>query len=211
MELDADSLLDTIRLRQREITITVAAVILVAGSVYIWRGTVSRKDERAERALNAASASLYSGNKALAQSDLEKMVDRYSGTAAGVQGAMLLSQILFEGGKWDDGIKRLETARKSSAGGRFAPSLEGLIGGAFADQKKYDEAARHYLAAADQAAYSAEKDLHRAEAARVLTLAGKPEEARKIWTDIARRLESPAVAEAKIRLGELEASAAAKP
>jgi predicted negative regulator of RcsB-dependent stress response len=211
MELDTDSLLDTIRLKQREISLAAAAVIVIAGGTYLWRESVARKDERADRALNTASSSYYAGNKALAQSDLEKMTDRYSGTAAGVQGAMLLSQILFEAGKWDEGIKRLEGAKSSSAARPFSASIEALIGGAFADQKKYDDAAKRYSAAADLAPFSADKDLYRAEAARVLALAGKSDDARKIWAEISLRLDSPAFGEAKVRLGELEAVAPIRP
>ena len=211
MELDADSLLDTIRLRKREITIGATLFVALAGGIYLWRESVLKKDERAERAFNAAAGPYYSGNKALAQSDLEKMADRYAGTAAGVQGTMLLSQILFENGTWDEGIKKLQAVQGSSAAGRFAPSIEGLVAGGYADQKKYDDAARHYLAAADKAPFPADKDLYRAEAARVLTLAGKKEEARKIWAELASRLDSPAIGEAKIRLGELQAATPAKP
>ena len=111
MELDADSFLDTIRLRQREIAVFVVAALALAGAIYLWRESVLRKNERAERAFQAAGSSYYSGNKALAQSDLEKMTDRYSDTSAGVQGAMLLAQILFENNKWDDGIKRVPLIR----------------------------------------------------------------------------------------------------
>jgi predicted negative regulator of RcsB-dependent stress response len=211
MELDADSLLDTIRLKQREISLVAVVVIVIAGGTYLWRESVVRKDERAEQALGAASSSYYAGNKALAQSDLEKMVDRYSGTAAGVQGAILLSQILFESGKWDDGIKRLQGVGTSSAAHSFGPSIEALIGGALADQKRYDEAAKHYVAAAQLAPFSADKDLYKAEAARVLSLAGKNEDAKSIWAEIATRLDSPAIGEAKVRLGEMEAAAAKRP
>ena len=211
MELDADSLLDTIRLRQRDISIAAIVIVALGGGIYLWRGSVTAKNERAQQAFNSAAGSYYSGNKALAASDLAKMTDRYAGTPAGVQGAMLLAQVLFEDGKWDDGIKKLEAAKGSSAAERFAPSIEGLVGGGYADWKKYDDAAKHFLAAAEKAPFPGDKDLYRAEAARALTLAGKTEEARKIWLDIASRLDSPALGEAKIRLGELEAAPAAKP
>ncbi len=210
MELDADSLLETIKLRQREIIVGAIVIVLIAGGAYLWRESVIKKDERAERALNTASSSYFSGNKALAQSDLEKLVDRYSGTSAGTQGAMLLSQILFENGKWDDGIKRLEAVKGASAS-RFGASIEGLIAGGYADEKKYDDAAKHYLVGAEKSEFPADKDLFRAEAARVLSLAGRKEDARRIWAELASRADSPAVGEAKIRLGELEAASPSKP
>jgi predicted negative regulator of RcsB-dependent stress response len=209
-DLDGISFLDTLRLRQREIGIGVAGLAIVVFGVWIWRGSVVQKEDRAERALNLAANSYYSGNKALAKTDLEKLVERYRGTSAGAQGAMLLAQVLYEDGQYDAGIKQLATAQGSGPSGVFKPSIEGLIGAGYADQKKYDEAAKHYLAAADQSPFPGDKDLYRADAARVLTQAGKKDDARKIWAEIATRLDSPALGEAKIRLGELTAVAAAK-
>jgi predicted negative regulator of RcsB-dependent stress response len=210
VELDADSLLDTIRLRQREITIGVIALAVVAAVGWFWRSSVVQKEERGERALNLAANSYYSGNKALAKADLEKVADRYSGTPAGIQGVMLLAQVLYEDGQYDAGIKRLEGAKGSGGTGPFAASMEGLIAAGYSDEKKYDEAAKRYLAAADKAPFPGDKDLYRADAARVLVVAGKGDEARKIWADIATHSDSPALGEAKIRLGELNARPASK-
>lgn len=208
MEMDADSLFDMLRSRQREISIGVIAIAAIAVTAWFWRSSVVQKRERAERALNSAANSYYAGNRPLAKTDLEKLVERYAGTPAGAQGVMLLSQLLFEQGEYDAGIKRLEAARRSS--GAFAASFDGLIGSGLADQKKYEEAARHFLAAADEASLVNDKDLYRADAARVLSEAGKKEQARKIWAEIATRIDSPALGEAKIRLGELSAAPAAK-
>jgi predicted negative regulator of RcsB-dependent stress response len=209
-QLDADSLLETIRLKQREIAIGAIAIAAVAVIGWFWRSSVVQKDERAERALNLAANSYYSGNKALAKTDLEKMVARFGGTPGGIQGAMLLAQILYEEGQYEPGIKQLEAVRTSAGGGPFAASVEGLVAAGYADQNKFDEAAKRYLAAADKAAFPADKDLYRADAARVFALAGKKEEARKIWAEIVTRIDSPALGEAKIRLGELSAAPIAK-
>jgi len=159
---------------------------------------------------STAANSYYSGNKALAQSDLERMVVRYGDTSAGVQGAMLLAQILYEGGKWPEGIAKLEAAAARSSGRRFSAALQGLIATGFADQQKYDDAAKHYLRASDEAPFPADKDLYRADAARILMLAGKQDDARKIWAALASKLDSPVLGEAKIRLGELSVVPPAK-
>ncbi|HLA89133.1 MAG TPA: tetratricopeptide repeat protein [Gemmatimonadaceae bacterium] len=209
-DLDTDSLLDTIRARRREITIGVIALAAIGGTFYVWRESVLKKEENAERALNTAANSYYSGNKALAQSDLERMVVRYGDTSAGVQGAMLLAQILYEGGKWPEGIAKLEAAAARSSGRRFSAALQGLIATGFADQQKYDDAAKHYLRASDEAPFPADKDLYRADAARILMLAGKQDDARKIWAALASKLDSPVLGEAKIRLGELSVVPPAK-
>ena len=204
-DLDADSILDTIRLRQREISIGAIAIAVIALVAWLWHGSVVQKQERGERALNMAANSYYSGNKALARTDLEKVAERYSGTSPGIQGSMLLAQLLYETGQYDVGIKELEKVKGSGGTGPFAASIEGLIAAGYSDTQKYEEAAKRYLVAADKAPFPADKDLYSAEAARALTMAGKKAEARRIWLDIVARNDSPVVGEAKIRLGELDA------
>ena len=46
-----------------------------------------------------------------------------------------------------------------------------------------------------------------ANAARAYTTAGKLDDAKKIWSALAKDDQSPAAAEARVRLGELEAKA----
>jgi hypothetical protein len=123
---------------------------------------------------------------------------------------MLLAQANYNEGKWPEGIKVLEAAQKSGAVGPFAASLEALIAIGFADQKKFVEAARHSQLAADKARFPADKDVFRADVARMLALAGKKEEARKIWAELAAKPDSPVWGEARVRLGELEATVATK-
>jgi predicted negative regulator of RcsB-dependent stress response len=123
---------------------------------------------------------------------------------------MLLAQMDFEDEKWDDGLKVLAAIQGSGAIKNFGPAVDGLMGGGLADQKKYDDAARHYLAAAAASPYQSMKDTYSADAARVLAMAGKKDDARKIWEAIVSRPDSPMVGEAKVRLGELDATAAGK-
>ena len=211
LEMDAESLMDTLRLRQREITIGAIVVVVAVSLGWLWRSSSLRKETNGERALNLAASSYYAGNKPLAKTDLGKMIDRYSGTSAGVQGAMLLAQILYEEAKFEDGIKALQAQQGTGPARSFAASLEALIASGYSDQKKYEEAGKHFLAAADKAAFPSDRDLYRADAARLLTAAGKKEEALKIWKELGANLESPALGEAKIRIGELTVAPAGKP
>ena len=210
MDIDADSLLDTLTAKRREIGIAAIVIAAAAGGVYLWRQSTQKKEDNAEKAFQLAATSFYAGNFSLARTDLQKLVDRYIGTTAGLEGAMLLAQANYSEGKWADGIKALEAAQKSSAAGPFAASLEALIAIGYADQQKYDEAAKHSQAAADKARFPADKDMYRADVARTLVLAGKKEEARKIWSELAARPDSPVYGEARVRLGELEATVATK-
>jgi predicted negative regulator of RcsB-dependent stress response len=210
MDIDADSLLDMLSAKRREVGIAAIVIAAVGGSLFLWRQSNLKKEDNAERAFQTAATSFYSGNYALARTDLQKMVDRYSGTTAGLEGAMLLAQANYNEGKWPEGIKVLEAAQKSGAVGPFAASLEALIAIGFADQKKFEEAARHSQLAADKARFPADKDVFRADVARMLALAGKKEEARKIWAELAAKPDSPVWGEARVRLGELEATVATK-
>jgi outer membrane protein assembly factor BamD (BamD/ComL family) len=51
-----------------------------------------------------ARRSMEAGTCRLAQSDLQKVYNKYGSTAAGVQAAMLLAQIDYDQGKYQDGV-----------------------------------------------------------------------------------------------------------
>ena len=209
-DLDVESLMDTLRAHGRSITIGSIVVVVVAGGLLLWRLSVNQKNERAERALTEATNAFYQGNRPLAATELKSLADRYRDTPAGVEGAMVLAQMDFEEARWADGLKVLEAATKSSAIEQFRAPIDGLMGGAYADLKQYDDAVKHYRAAMSESEYQSVKDVYEADAARILALSGKKAEARKIWESLAAKPESPSVAEAKVRLGELDAAAAAK-
>ena len=208
MDLDTDSMIDTLKSKSREITIGAIVVVAAVGGLWLWRESEQKKAESADKALNAASNAFYSGNMALAETDLKKVVARYAGTTAGTEASMMLAQALYSTQKYDEGIKILVEAQSTGSGTPFGAAIEGLIAAGNLDTKKYDEAIKHYLAAADKAQFPADKDMFRAEAARAMMVAGKKDDAKKIWTELASKLDSPSLGEAKIRLGELEASPA---
>lgn len=210
MELDADSFMDTLQAKQREILIGVAVVAAALFFFWVWRSTVRTTEDKASKALGLAAGSFYSGNKGLAKADLTKVADNFKGTPAGVEASMMLAQVLFEEGKYDEGIKRLETAKSGSGADAFQASLESLMGEGFMDLKKFDDAAKHYMAAADKTPFAADKDIYQADAARAYTAGGKAADAIKLWTALAAKTDSPVRGEAHIRLGELQASAPAK-
>ena len=209
-DLELDSVIDTLSAHKREIMIGGIVVVVLAGSLLLWRLSVTQKNDRADRALADATNALYAGNRPLAATEFQALADRYRDTAAGVEGALILTQLDFEDAKWADGLKVLEAIKQSSVIENFRAPVDGLMGGAYADLKKYDESVKHYQAASDESAYQSIKDIYQADLARILALAGKKDEARKIWADLAARPDSPAVAEAKVRLGELDAAPAGK-
>ncbi len=84
----------------------------------------TRRMSAARIALAAATNTLYSGNKALGESQLQAAADRYRDTAAGIEAAMVLAQTDFEQARWDDGLKVLDAIDKSSDIENFKPDIE---------------------------------------------------------------------------------------
>jgi predicted negative regulator of RcsB-dependent stress response len=209
-EFDMDRVMDVIVTRKREFGIGAIVVVVLAGGILLWRLSANQKSERARVALADATNTLYSGNRPLGETQLQAAADRYRDTPSGIEAAMVLAQTDYEEARWADGIKVLDAIKQSGAIGDFKASVDGLIAGGYTDLKKYDDAVKSYQAAADESKFQPLKDLYLADAARVLQTAGKNDDARKIWEELSSRPESPSVAEAKVRLGELSAAPATK-
>lgn len=201
---DPDSLLDTIQLYGRQITIAAIAVAVIVGGGFLWQASKARRATQAEKAFFDAMA-LLSQNNPKASDELAKVAKRYDGTAGGIQAAMLYAQAKFDDGKYDDGEKVLDAI---TSPGVFAPGIESLKAAGYEGQQKFDKAAEHYQAAVAKAALQGEKDFLKGEAARALAAAGKKAEAAKLWAELAEKSDSPMAAEGRIRLGELTATAA---
>jgi predicted negative regulator of RcsB-dependent stress response len=188
----------------------VAAIVAVAAVGYwFYLRSQQIRTVNAERSLIQAEQSLQSGNTALATSDLQRVVSRYAGTPAGTQAAMLLAQTDYNGGKYQDGIKALESivdkARLSEA------AVRTLIGDGYSQMGKNADAAKAYERAAQATEFPNEKSYYLAKAARSYTTAGDVAHAKKLWTNLAANDKTGAVsAEAKVRLAELEATPAGK-
>ena len=182
--------------------VALAAILWVVGNQ--WR---NQRADAAEAALNRARQSYAQGNLPLAQTDLRRVITRFGGSSAGSQATMLLAQAYYEQGKADSGLKALNEGKPSKAD---RASFEALKGAGYEQQKKYAEAAERYQAAADLTEAKIAKDRYMADAARALTSAGKKTEAEKIWSALSKDNASALSAEARVRLGELTATPAAK-
>ena len=206
LEERTDSAMDWIRLHSRQLTIAAIAMAAVVGGGWLYARSRSMRAERGDQALSAARATYASGNIPLAQSDLQKLVTRYRGTAAGAQGKILLARVLFEQGKTDEGLKVLDEAGGSEVG----PEVTAMRAAGLEQKGQYAQAADRYLEASRAAEKGPSADSYRADAARAFALAGKGEQARQIWAELAADKSSFYAAEARIRLGELAAKPAGK-
>lgn len=193
-----------LQLNSKPILMVVGGAAIAAAAVLIYRSNAASTREKASTALYEAQTPFVQGKLPEAQKELEKVATRYSSTASGQQAAILLGQVLYDQNKVDDGIKALEKAL-GSASPDFKSSIEAMIAAGYEQKKDLVKAAEHYAKAAAAAPYKAEKYNHQASQARSLMAAGKTEESRKIWEELAKLDGEPIQQEANVRLGELAA------
>jgi len=128
-----------------------------------------------------------------------------------VQAALLIAQLDFDQGKFQDGINVLREVSGKGAAEPMTSAIRSLIGDGTMMLKKPAEAAKEYEAAAAATNMENARNYERAKAARAYTAAGDTASARRIWTELRDDPKSAAMAtEARVRLGELEARVAQK-
>jgi predicted negative regulator of RcsB-dependent stress response len=181
----------------------IAAIALIILG-YRWWDASKRKD--ASAALYQAQAPLAQGVTKDAEPALERVVNKYGGTAAGQQAALVLAQVRYENGKHAEGIKGLEDA-VGSASDDFKSAFEQMIAMGYEAQGKREQAAEHYGKAAELAKFDGEKSQYQASQARHLMATGKLAEAKAIWEQLSQREDLPVYQEARVRLGELQGAA----
>jgi predicted negative regulator of RcsB-dependent stress response len=180
------------------------ALVVVVGGLWFFQRSRTMKEQNAEKAYYQARQSAAAGNLPLAVSDLKKVVTRYEGTRGGTQAAIFLAQALYEQKKPQEGINELRAAL-GDAPKDFVASIHALIGNGNEELKNFAAAAEAYKEAASATDFPAEKAAYQAFAGRAYMAAGKAAEARAIWAELAKDETGPMAAEARVRLGELEA------
>jgi predicted negative regulator of RcsB-dependent stress response len=192
------------------LTIAASVVVVGAGGWWVYNQSRITKEVNASKALNLAKQSIGAQNPALAVSDLQKLVSRYSGTGAGSEGALLLAQLDYDANKFQEGITVLEDAAKS-APQPMESEIRGLLGDGYLSLKNPSAAAKEFEKAADLTDREIDRASQRARAARAYAAAGDSAKSRQIWGDLSTQTKNPSVAaEAKVRLGELTAKPASK-
>jgi predicted negative regulator of RcsB-dependent stress response len=197
--VDSDSLMDTVQLYRKQITIGAIVLAALAGGAFLWQASNARKATQAEKAFFDA-IELYQQKDPKSADALSKVATRYNGTAGGAQAAMILAQSQYDAGKFDDGLKTLEGV---SAPAAFGSGIESLKAAGYEGKGQFDKAAEHYQTAVAKAVLTGEKDYLQGEVARTLAAAGKRTEALKVWESLAAKPDSPMAGEARIRMGEL--------
>jgi predicted negative regulator of RcsB-dependent stress response len=202
-----DSIMGWFSLNSKQALMVLGVVALVVAGWWFYSRSQTLKAEKAEKAYYQALQSIGSGNTPLAVSDLRKLSVRYAGTRAAIQASIALAQLLYEDGKYAEGLAELNKVDEGKARKVFMGSaLHRLKAAGLEQQGKFADAAAEYGKAADAASFPADRSLYKGDQARALTTAGKRAEAKAIWTELAQDEQSAVAAEAKVRLGELSAA-----
>jgi tetratricopeptide (TPR) repeat protein len=199
---DEESFTEWFMLHKREMSWAIIALAIVVLGYWYYERSEALKAQRAETAYFQARQSAAAGNLPLAVSDLQKVATRYEGTPAGAQASITLAQALYQQQKFKEGIAALKKA-EAKAPADFRASIHVLEADGYEELKDFVRAADQYKVAAQETRYPADKAQYQAYAARDYMVAGKTDEAKAIWTELAKDETSPLAAEAKVRLGEI--------
>lgn len=200
-----ESVSNWLQLNSKPILYAVGGVAVAAAAVFLYRSTTASTREKASAALYQAQAPFAEGKFDEAKGALEKVASRYGSTASGQQAAILLAQVFYEQKQYDGGIKALEGAL-GSASSDFKASMESMIAAGYEMKGSWNDAATHYGKAQAAATFPADKHTYQAAQARSLMAAGKSDEAKKIWEELAQLDGQSVQQEANVRLGELAAA-----
>ena len=203
----ADTFFLWIQTHMRQVAIAGVVVVALGLGYWLWKQSQVARERNASIELLTASQTIQSGNLALAQSDLEKLVARYEGTNAAAQAAFELAAIYYRQGQYDRGIALLQQLTTSSDDALVKAMAENGVAAGYEGAGKFADAAGHYRRAAELTRLEDERDVYLANAARAYQTAGNKTEAIAIWRRLAEA-EGPQSAEARVRLGELTAEPA---
>lgn len=201
-QLETEDIGDFIQKHQKLITIAAVVIAVGAGGFYFGKRSKEIRETRGFDALAQAEAVYGANDQARAQEELNKVVNRYAGTAAGTQAAHLSAQLYYADGKTDEGLALVETAL-SKAAKHDRAALLALRAAGKATKGENAAAATDYEAAAASARLGIDAQQYRIEAARHHVQAGNIAAGRAIYESIADREDSPYASEARLRLGEI--------
>ena len=205
----AETLFDSLRTNSRAAIIAVVGIATVAGGIALYSRSKATEAVRAEQALFEAQRAVGAGNLAQAQTELQKVATRYDGTPSANQANMVLAQVLYDQGKYAEGLAVLAKV-ENDVDEESRPAIHALRAAGHEQMGKHAEAAAAYLKAAEASSFDLDKANFQANAARAYMAAGNKAEARRLWTMLAEDPQGPIAGEARVRLGELTATPATR-
>lgn len=188
----------------RTVLIGVGVVAVLAAAFWWYRASVARKEAFASQALEQARAAAEAGNLPLAASDLARVVDRFAGTKAGDQAAILLAQVRLTQGQVTEAVNGLQSFVNGRHPDFVKASAYVLLGNGLEDQGKLREAGDAYRRASESARLDYLKATYLIDASRALSAAGDTAGARSALAEVLEKYgELDQSSEARVRMGEL--------
>jgi predicted negative regulator of RcsB-dependent stress response len=203
--------MDWFQLHSRQVVWGSIALIAVLIGGWFYMRSQQLKAERAETAYFAAQRSVVSGNLPLAESDLRKMIARYDGAPAAMEGRLALAQVLYDEKKYQAGIDALKEGEgKMGKSTDYGSAVHVLMAAGYEQLRKFKEAGDQYDAAAKVARFDADRQRYQSNAAKDYLNGGDSARARSIWTVLGADSKGTVAGEARVRLGEMDAKAEPK-
>lgn len=203
--------MDWFQAHSREAMWAGLVVVALGAGGWFYIRSKDLKADRAEKAYYQAQRSVQAGNLPLAESDLKKMIQRYEGTNAAIQARLQLAQIMYDQGKYQQGIDELKSIEDEDGSNKdFGAAIHMVMAGGYAQMKNFTEAAEQWEKASKVARFDSDRQRHLAQAAMSYLEAGNKEKAKQIWTELGADSKGTVAGEARVRLGELLAAPAPK-
>ncbi len=195
---------DWVRNHLKRVGIGAGVVVVVAGSVLGYIASMRNKEAQASQALSQAWATVEAGNMPLAANDLSRLVERYSGTSAAEEGAVLLNEIRLLNGETDVAVKALQVLVGKNLQHFHQASAYALLGGGLENQGKLREAAAAYRSAAAAAELGFLKAQYLIDAGRAFAAASDTAAAKTAYGEVLTKFgELNQAAEARVRMAEI--------
>lgn len=193
-----------VRAHQKLVLGIAGAVVVLALGTWVVMETGQRRQLRAAEALDQARNIAESGNLPLAASELQKIIETFSGTDAATEAVVTLNQVRMVNGQSELAVVSLQEYLKTNPKKVYKVPAQGLLGEALENAGRPEEAGAAYLGAAEDAEVDYLKAQYLLSAARAYANADKVEEAVKaLQTIIDKYPKTTALTEARVRLAEL--------
>ncbi|MEZ4411980.1 MAG: tetratricopeptide repeat protein [Gemmatimonadales bacterium] len=193
-----------VRAHQKLVLGIAGAVVVVALGTWLVIETGQRRQLRAAEQLDQARNIAESGNLPLAASELQKIIETFSGTNAATEAVVTLNQVRMVNGQSELAVVSLQEYLKTNPKKIYKVPAEGLLGEALENANRPEEAGQAYLGAANDADLDYLKAQYLLSAGRAFANAGNTDEAFKALSTIVEKYPtSSAKTEAMVRLSEL--------
>lgn len=178
----------------------VAAVLIFA----VYSGKSQEKEENAVVELTKAKIKFFSSDYAGSIPILKNLVEEYDGTQSAEDGNYYLASSYFQMKNYPEAEKYFRQYLDDGADDILTPSAIAGIAACFEEQDNYQAAAQRYRDAADKFSENFMAPQNLLNSARCFVLAGKPNVAREVLTQLLDKYQSsPVKVDAELLLSEL--------